>query len=405
MRSTRLRASFLLVAALAVTPLPAASAGSPGTCAGVATTIIGTEGADVIRGTDRRDVISGEGGRDRIYGLGGNDLICGGDGGDRIEGGRGNDVILGLDDVDRLYGGGGDDRVFGGNSGDHVHGGYGDDELHTGAVYPVRGYPDYVFVDPGNDLLVGGHDQSILNAIGAPRGVEIDMLAGTISGMGRDRVTSRFGVIIGSDHADRITGSEEPDLIDPAWGNDVVQGAGGVDWITDNEPGRDVIRGGAGDDHLTVSGRGSRAFGGPDGDTFDADDHAAAYGGYGDDWAIPRGDSTFDGDAGTDSLLLYFIPGSMRAELGTGVARGRNLITFESVENLGGTDHDDVLIGDEGANFLDGGPGNDVLRARGGDDRLQGQSGVDTQYGGEGTDTCSAGTNYGCEGFESEPLF
>lgn len=400
-----LHAALILAAAGALAPLSPVSAGGAGTCAGVQTTIIGTEGNDVIHGTDHRDVISGEGGRDRIYGLGGNDLICGGQGGDRIEGGPGGDVILGDDGVDKLFGGGGNDRVFGGGAGDHVHGGYGDDELHTGEVYPARGFPDYVYVDPGNDVLVGGHEQSIINGIDAPRGIVVDLTAGTIRGMGHDRIKDWFPTVIGSDHADRITGSEGDDLLEAGWGRDVVEGAGGNDWIADSDPYGDLNRGGAGNDHVDAYGPEARGYGGPGGDTFDSDNGGAAYGGYGDDWAIPRGDGSFDGGPGRDSLLLYFIRGGIRAELGTGVARGPNHITFASIENLGGTNYDDVLIGDDGPNFLDGGPGDDVLRARGGDDRLQGQSGADTQYGGEGTDTCSAGTNYGCEGFESEPLF
>ncbi|HEY4409387.1 MAG TPA: hypothetical protein VGO87_05865 [Acidimicrobiia bacterium] len=68
---------------------PVARAGS--TCFGAPVTIIGSEGADVIKGTSGPDVIDGEGGDDVIDGGGGDDRICGGGGDDKISGGAGDD--------------------------------------------------------------------------------------------------------------------------------------------------------------------------------------------------------------------------------------------------------------------------------------------------------------------------
>ncbi len=52
------------------------------TCFGLAVTIVGEAGGDVLRGTARRDVILGGDGDDVIDGRGGDDVICGGDGAD-----------------------------------------------------------------------------------------------------------------------------------------------------------------------------------------------------------------------------------------------------------------------------------------------------------------------------------
>jgi Ca2+-binding RTX toxin-like protein len=59
------------------------------------------------------------------------------------------------------------------------------------------------------------------------------------------------------------------------------------------------------------------------------------------------------------------------------------------VENLSGTFHGDVLIGNASNNWLYGGGGNDILRGDGGNDLIQGGAGNDTVDGGLGTDTAT----------------
>ena len=77
----------------------AAGATIPGSgavkCDGLAVTITGTDGADVIDGTSGDDVIAGLGGEDLIHGHGGDDVICGGDDSDLLRGGTGNDRLFG----------------------------------------------------------------------------------------------------------------------------------------------------------------------------------------------------------------------------------------------------------------------------------------------------------------------
>ena len=96
-------------------------------CSGALATIVGTNGANVIRGTARRDVIAALGGDDVVRGLGGDDLIClgagndrgiGGAGADRILGGPGRDILLGGPGIDTLLGLGGRDIARGGRGRD-----------------------------------------------------------------------------------------------------------------------------------------------------------------------------------------------------------------------------------------------------------------------------------------------
>ena len=96
-------------------------------CGGLAVTLVGTGGDDVIDGSARRDVIAGLEGDDVIRGLGGEDVLCGGGGRDRLTGGRGNDRLGGGAGIDRLRGGLGRDRLNGGSGEDVCVGGPGRD--------------------------------------------------------------------------------------------------------------------------------------------------------------------------------------------------------------------------------------------------------------------------------------
>jgi hypothetical protein len=131
-----------------------------GGCAGLAPTITGSPGDDVIFGTDGRDVIVGLAGDDRIFGRGGDDVVCGGDGADvlvghqgadHLIGGVGDDRLEGRSGPDVLEGSDGSDRLLGGGAGDELLGGEGDDVLRGG---------------PGGDHLDGGPGTDILNGSG-----------------------------------------------------------------------------------------------------------------------------------------------------------------------------------------------------------------------------------------------
>ncbi len=60
-----------------------------------------------------------------------------------------------------------------------------------------------------------------------------------------------------------------------------------------------------------------------------------------------------------------------------------------SIENVFGSDHNDILIGDAGNNVISGQDGNDEIHGGAGNDTLAGGSGFDILYGGEGNDTLS----------------
>lgn len=78
---------------------------------GLACTIVGTDGADVLVGTSGTDVICGRAGNDLVIGRMGDDRLLGGRGHDRLRAGPGSDVLVDGSGRDRLLGGDGRDRL------------------------------------------------------------------------------------------------------------------------------------------------------------------------------------------------------------------------------------------------------------------------------------------------------
>ena len=120
-------------------------------CDGVAATVTGTAGNDVIGGTGGNDVITALGGNDTITPGSGVDRVCGGAGADTIDTGSGNDVARGGSGNDSLEGGSGDDTLYGGDGDDRIDGG---------------GDRDRLFGEAGIDRLFGGGDPDVLNGGG-----------------------------------------------------------------------------------------------------------------------------------------------------------------------------------------------------------------------------------------------
>ena len=90
--------------------------------------------------------------------------------------------------------------------------------------------------------------------------------------------------------------------------------------------------------------------------------------------------TTLNGGTGTDEARYNQSNEAVQVNLATGVTSGGHAAgdTFNSIENLAGSQFNDTLIGDNGVNRLDGFTGNDLL---------QGGLGADELFGGLGQDT------------------
>jgi Ca2+-binding RTX toxin-like protein len=80
----------------------------------------------------------------------------------------------------------------------------------------------------------------------APTGVRVNLVTGSASGHGKDRLAGIENVD-GSDHSDAITGNAGKNAIDGSKGNDRIAGGPGADRL-DGQAGRDRVDGGTGRD-------------------------------------------------------------------------------------------------------------------------------------------------------------
>jgi hypothetical protein len=255
---------------LGETPVPAGSAepesGEPEnpvpqtevSCLQQTATIIGTAGDDVLIGTEGDDVIHGLAGADVIEGNGGDDLICGGSGNDDIDGGDGDDRVFGNGGRDTIDGGPGADLIKGNRGPDFLHGSEGSDLLVGGGgndrLYPGDGADvakgnggnDRFFGAGGINRLRGGTGSDIVDYGSAPRGVFVDLAAGSGAGEGLDALTG-FERAFGSAYEDTLSGNDLDNLLKGRGGDDMLSGSGGDDRLVGGA-GMDELAGGDGDD-------------------------------------------------------------------------------------------------------------------------------------------------------------
>lgn len=182
-------------------------------------------------------------------------------GADTVDGLAGDDVLCGDDDGDRLVGGEGDDQLYGGDA----------------PGFPDEGQvSDTLVPGPGDDLVdVGVNDRSAhgynvadtIDWSGSASGVTADLIAGTATGEGVDRLVvlqeavglGTVVILIGSTHADQLLGSDGDDSLIGNGGGDHLVGRGGDDGLittpwTDSRATQaaydDLLDGGEGDDFL-----------------------------------------------------------------------------------------------------------------------------------------------------------
>ena len=186
----------------------------------------------------------------------------------------------------------------------------------------------------------------------------------------------------GSEVIDVLDGvTNDDDWIFGNGGHDTIYGFGGNDRIR-GDGGNDTIYAGSGDDTLT---------GGDGNDTMDAG----------------NGDDTLTGGNGADTMIGGFgtDTANYKDELGGGIivdlASGHGFggaaagDTLSGIENVNGTQYNDILIGDGGNNVLDGHQGDDTLKGGGGADTLYGNVGEDVLVGGAGADKLIGGGDAG----------
>ena len=224
----------------------------------------------------------------------------------------------------------------------------------------------------GNDSLVGSSDNDTIYGLAGDdqlygAGRDDELTAGT--GHGGEAQGDRLvgiEVVEGSPFDDTVIGDDASNVLWGRGGSDLLLGGDGDDFLygdyLGNDPGNDTLLGGSGNDTLT----------GRDGED-------TLLGGDGDDMLSPGADADYvDGGAGNDTLR-YNGDAGVSINLETGVFQGGEAEgdVIHDIENLYGTIHDDLLIGDAGRNVLQGHFGDDVLRGGNGHDIIEGGDGND----------------------------
>ncbi|MCP5091743.1 MAG: hypothetical protein GY949_12545 [Gammaproteobacteria bacterium] len=352
----------------------------------------GFDGNDKIYGGAGNDTLNGGAGNDKLYGGDGDDVMDGGDGKDSIYAGEsdGYDVIFGSAGNDKIIY---TDSLIGyqelnySNISTKITVNI-DGALNTATVSKAGNGTDTI-TDISNPLdsgwttgglgiigtagkdtfnvnggaetwmqIVGGMGIDTYNITlsgwvrldfnwdgqtGATQGLNINVGTGTIKNDGfgfKDFLNITAGVgqlqIRGTDHNDKITGSNEHEHFISEQGDDIINGKGGKDTIR-------YDRSGVGD--MTV------------------------------DLGAGTASGTWDGNAFTDTLIkIENIRGSKTGN-----------------DDLTGSDVDNTIQGKGGNDTIDGGAGGDDLYGDAGNDTIDGGDGGDDLYGGSGDDTLTGG--------------
>ena len=181
--------------------------------------------------------------------------------------------------------------------------------------------------------------------------------------------------------------------------NDLFGGDGSDNLV--GYDGFDDLYGDAGNDYLSGGEKDDNLYGGDDDDILHGGEgNDVLLGEEGDDYLDggPGGDLLLGGTGGSDTASYASAQAGVTVNLAQPAANTGDaaLDTYVSIEQIQGSDYDDVLIGDgksnfllggEGADELDGGDQLDLLYGEGGDDTLIGRLGPDVFDGGAGFDT------------------
>jgi Ca2+-binding RTX toxin-like protein len=268
---------------------------------GVAVTLKGGAGDDVLTGDSGADTISGEAGNDTLSGGAGADVLSGGDGddtfdegarqngGDTFNGGTGIDTVdysargaavrvtmdglvandgesgeldnvkgdvenlIGTSSGDSITGNALANRITGGLGADNLQGGDGDDIFDEGA--------DLSSGDHDDDVIVGGKGVDTVDY--SRRDAALTIILDAHADSGDQSISPHESDSLDCENAtggsgvNTMTGNAGPNWLYGGASNDVLHGGGGDDTL-DGGGGDDTLDGGGGDDICFDGGAGDR---------------------------------------------------------------------------------------------------------------------------------------------------
>jgi len=210
--------------------------------------------------------------------------------------------------------------------------------------------------------------------------------------------------ITGGANNDKLYGGDNNDSLTGGWGNDSLYGGNGYDTHRGGL-GNDSCYGGNQLDYFYDEAGRDRYFGDNDNDIMFADptnitEADQFWGGSGFDYIFYSGRSQSVRIATDDVANDGYTDGSH----GAGIELDN---VHSDIEYLSGTeyadgiyaygDHDNVIQGGGGADYIMGGPGDDTVYGGDGNDWIFGDAGYDEMYGGNGNDNIYSNTDYWSE--------
>ena len=321
--------------------------------------VIGSDHDDNITGSDGNNTLRGGAGNDYLAGLGGDDILIGGAGKDIIDGGSGLDTVSfasvnqaisinlsnnwiaedgfgngeKIKDVENVIGSHYADTIYGGSGANILSGLDGDDILFGG------GGDDILIGGAGKDIFDGEAGVDTASFEGATQTVKVNLANGWVAndGFGNGEKIKNVENLSGSDQTDQLFGDDGSNSLYGMGGDDFLFGRGGDDFINGGD-GTDVI----------------------------------------------------DGEDGIDTASFEGADHGVNVHLGNNAVRDDgfgNSEVIRNVENLIGSDHDDLLYGNSQDNRFFGGEGDDVVFGGDGNDTLVASQGRDVLWGEGGSDT------------------
>jgi Ca2+-binding RTX toxin-like protein len=362
----------------------------------------------------------GGSGNDQLIGNTANNLLSGGGGNDSLSGGAGNDTLDGGAGIDALSGGDGSDTYYVRDINDLVS--ETSALASTGGTDYVRSYlAAYTLtanVENGrivatgtanltgnnlNNLLYAGSGNNVLDGstgtdtvsyaygVTGTTGVSVNLSktsAQATGGSGTDTLLS-IEKLIGSAYADKLTGNTVANRLTGNGGNDTLDGGAGIDTLSGGDGSDTYYVRDIGD--LVSEANALASTGGTDqvhsylaaytltanveNGRIRASDVANLTGNTLNNVLYAgSGNNVLDGSTGTDTVsYAYGVTGttgvSVNLSKTSAQATGSSgADTLTSIENLTGSNYDDVLTGNTGANRLVGGLGKDILTGGAGND-------------------------------------
>jgi len=304
------------------------------------------------------------------------DMYNGTTGEDFVGGDLGDDTMHGLDGNDRLSGGSGDDMLYGETGNDTLEGGLGDNFLYGGSGYDTL-YATSKFGSTGelmtnsNQTVIASTGQSLSISLTVPEA--IDGTTATIEGLINCSISES-----GADIA-RIFIVSNDEFIKEIDVSTLISTPSGLKFTTnianltriDNTITVQVTATDTDSTALFVTQRVVTEKGTNE-----------LFGGSGNDKLISSlGSDYLNGGTGNDTASYEKAASSVSVNLsllGMQDTLGGGVDTLMYIENLLGSNFNDTLTGNSGANKIIGGEGNDTIDGGAGNDTLIGGEGIDT---------------------------